>query len=137
VLCHLLGAAPNVETIGTNSASDATRAHLTYSAMAAHLDVLVPALAVALVGAVCLRRARRRATLGDDAWTWAALVAGVAVVAGAYVFGPGIVQYWLATSVHRTTFFPALLGWWVIGVWAVVAASALVTPQKSAGSPLG
>jgi hypothetical protein len=136
LLCRLLGAAPNVETIGTNTASDATRAHLTYAAMAGHLHVLVLAAVVALVGAACLRRSRRRSGLGGDLWTWAALVAGVGVVAGVYVFGPGIVQLWLITSVHRTTFFPALLGWWVIGVWAVVAASALVTPAEDPGTPL-
>jgi hypothetical protein len=136
LLCRLLGAAPNVETIGKNTASDATRAHLTYTAMAGHLHVLVLAAVVALVGAAWLRRSRRRAGLGGDLWTWAALVAGVAVVAGVYVFGPGVVQLWLITSVHRTTFFPALLGWWVIGVWAVVAASALVTPPEDPGTPL-
>jgi hypothetical protein len=136
LLCRLIGAAPNVETIGKNAASDATRAHLTYTSMAAHLHVLVLAAAVALVGAAWLRRSRRRVGLGSDLWTWAALVAGVAIVAGVYVFGPGVVQLWLVTSVHRTTFFPALLGWWVIGVWAVVATSALVTPLEPSGTPL-
>ncbi|HEX4082669.1 MAG TPA: hypothetical protein VHX40_06850, partial [Acidimicrobiales bacterium] len=60
------------------------------------------------------------AGVGNDGWAWAALAAGIVIVAAAYVTGGGDVAFWLATSVHRTTFFPALVGWWIVGTWAVV-----------------
>jgi hypothetical protein len=137
ILCHFLHAAPNVANLGTNVNGRAGRARLTFTTMAAHLHVVPLALAVAVVGAATLRRRRRRAALGNDLFAWAALAVGALLVGVAYVSGPGNVTLWLDTSAHRTTFFPALVGWWVIGVWAVLAASALAGSREgSSGSAL-
>lgn len=121
VLVRLLGAAPDQPTIGRRQGSDLSRAHAAVSAMVPHLHVLLLALGVAVAGALVLRRGRRRLALGNDGWAWAALAAGAAAVVVAYATGGGNVEFWLATSVHRTTFFPALAGWWIVGTWAVVA----------------
>ena len=120
-LTRALGAAPDVAVSGPRRGDDASRAHLTYDAMAGHLHVLVVAVPVAVVGGIVLRRARRAAGVGNDGWAWAALAAGALAVAVAYVTGSGTPTFWLATSVHRTTMFPALAAWWIVGVWAVVA----------------
>ncbi len=122
-LTRLLGAAPDVAVAGRRVGDDARRLHLTADAMAGHLHVLLVAVPVALVGGVVLRRARRAAGIGNDGWAWAALVAGAVAVAVAYVAGSGTVAFWLDTSVHRTTFFPALMAWWLMAVWAVVASA--------------
>lgn len=120
VLMKLLDAAPNVEIIGSRQGDDVSRAHQAYDAMAAHLHVLLLALPVALVGALLLRRARRATGVGNDGWAWVALAAGALAVAMTYVTGAGNVEFWLVTSVNRTTFFPALAAWWIVGIWAVV-----------------
>jgi hypothetical protein len=119
-LVKLLGATADVTITGPRQGDDLSRAHQTADAMAAHLHVLLLALPVAVVGGLLLRRARRAAGVGNDGWAWASLAAGIVIVAAAYVTGGGDVGFWLATSVHRTTFFPALVGWWIVGTWAVV-----------------
>ncbi|HEX4081469.1 MAG TPA: hypothetical protein VHX40_00780, partial [Acidimicrobiales bacterium] len=99
VLVKLLGATADVTVTGPRQGDDLSRAHQTADAMAAHLHVLLLALPVAVVGGLLLRRARRRAGVGHDGWAWAALAAGIAIVAAAYVTGGGDVAFWLATSV--------------------------------------
>lgn len=132
VLVRLLRAAPDQPTLGARQGSDLSRAHATVAAMAPHLHVLVLALGVSAGGAMVLRRARRRSGLGNDGWAWGVLAAGTLAVVAAYATGGGNVEFWLATSVHRTTFFTALAAWWVVGGWTVVAAGA-VAPG---GAPL-
>ncbi|MHB1777225.1 MAG: hypothetical protein ACYCU7_14720 [Acidimicrobiales bacterium] len=121
VLVRLLGAAPDQATIGRRQGSDLSRAGAAVSAMVPHLHVLLLAAGVAVVGALVLGGPRRRLAIGNDGWAWGALGAGAAAVVAAYAAGGGNVEFWLATSVHRTTFFPALAGWWIVGTWAVVA----------------
>ena len=121
VLVKLLGATADVPITGPRQGDDLSRAHQTAQAMAGHLHVLLLALPVAVLGGLLLRRARRAAGIGNDGWACAALAAGILIVAAAYVTGGGNVEFWLATSVHRTTFFPALVAWWIVGTWAVVA----------------
>jgi hypothetical protein len=122
VLTRLWRAAPNVEAPGARQGTDASRLRPTLDAFGAHLHVLVLALGVALAGTVLLRRAHRATGMGSDGWAWAALAAGLAIVAVAYVTGPGDVQFWLVTSAHRTTFYPALVAWLELAMWAVVGA---------------
>ncbi len=102
-----------------------SRARATFDGMAPYLHVLVVAVPVAVVGGVALAAARRRQGLGNDLWAWAGLAAGTAVIGGALVRGTASIQGWLLTTVHRVTEFPALAGWWIVGLWAVTAAGAL------------
>jgi hypothetical protein len=120
VLVKLLGATADVTITGPREGDDVSRAHQTADAMAGHLHVLLLALPVAVLGGLLLRRSRRASGIGNDGWAWAALAAGILIVAAAYVTGGGDVAFWLDTSVHRTTFFPALAAWWIVGTWAVV-----------------
>jgi hypothetical protein len=116
---------PDSNTSGPRVGSALTRARLTADAMAPHLDLLALAVPFAIVAALLLNRWRRRIGLGNDLWAWAAAGVGLAAIAGAYVTGPGNVSLWLRTSVHRTTMFPAVTAWLILGIWAVVAAAHL------------
>ena len=100
------------------------RAHQAVSGLAPYLHVLAFALGVAAVGWLVLRPVRRAAGIGNDAWSWAGLAAGAAVILGAYVTGSADVPSWLTTTAHRVTEFPALGAWWIVAVWAVTAAAA-------------
>jgi hypothetical protein len=105
--------------LGSRQGSLISRAHRTASAMTPHLHVLGLAVLCGLVGLLALRALRGRLGLGNELWAWAALVSSLLVLGGAYVFGPGNVELWLATSANRTTIFLALLAWWMVAVWAV------------------
>ncbi len=128
LLMVVLGAARNVAVPGARQGDDWSRTVATYDAMAPHLGVLAVALPLAVVAGLVLRRARRAVGVGHDAWAWAALAAGLVLVAGVYVTGAGNAAFWLATSVHRTTVFPALCAWWIIGTWAIVGTSQGAVP---------
>ena len=52
------------------------------------------------------------------------LVGGLLAVGGAYVTGTGARAVWLVGTVDRVTEFPALTGWWIVAMWAVVASGA-------------
>ncbi|HEX3946574.1 MAG TPA: hypothetical protein VHW47_02665 [Acidimicrobiales bacterium] len=104
------------------------RVEQTYDGMAGHLHVVLLALVVSALGWVFLRRGRRSAGLGNDGWGWAAMAAGIGAVAVTYVTGTLEIRFWLLTSVNRTIFFPAILAWWIVGIWAVVASGHLVAP---------
>ncbi|MGP8059152.1 MAG: hypothetical protein ACLP9C_05915 [Acidimicrobiales bacterium] len=137
VLMVVLGAAGNVAVPGARQGDDWSRARLTFDAMAPHLGVLAVAVPLAVVAAFVLRQARRSVGVGHDAWAWAALAAGLVLVGGVYVTGGGNVTFWLATSVHRTTEFPALCGWWIIGTWAIVGTAQGAAPARApAGRPI-
>jgi hypothetical protein len=125
VVTILLDVPTDPSLIGSRQGSLATRAHRTFSAMAPHLHVVVLAAICGVAGFLLLRQLRERLGVGNDLWAWVALVAAAVVLGGAYVFGPGNVELWLATSVDRTTIFGALLGWWIVAVWALCGACAV------------
>jgi len=81
---------------------------------------------VALVAGVFLARARRSVGIGNDLWAWAALAGGLLVVGAAYVDDPNNTAFWLLTSVHRTTMFPDVAAWLIVGTWMIVAISGIV-----------
>jgi hypothetical protein len=124
-LATLAMGVPNDPSLrGVREGSLLNRAHRTLSAAGPHLEVVLLALACGIAGYLLLRPVRGRLGLGNDLWAWSALIGAILVLGGAYVFGPGNVELWLDTSVNRTTIFVALLGWWIVAVWAVCGASA-------------
>lgn len=131
-----LGAAPNVAAPGARAGSDAGRALDAVRAMSPHLEVLVVAVPLALAGGVVLRRVREASGLANDLWAWGALAAGAVAVIAAYATGPGDVEFWLATSVHRTTFFPTLVAWWIVATWSVTGVGAVAAAAPTA-APAG
>jgi hypothetical protein len=100
------------------------RARATYDGFVPYLHVLALAGPVAVVGGLVLARVRRIGRVANDWWGWAGLACGLLAVGGALVTGTDDIQAWLVTTVHRVTEFPALAGWWILAVWAVVAAAA-------------
>jgi hypothetical protein len=120
VVTRLLHAAPNAAAPGRRDGTDGSRLHDSLSSMAPHLHILVLAAAVAVVGTLLLRPTRAAIGLGSELWPWLALLAGLAAVLIAYVTGPGNIELWLITSTHRTTIYGALLGWWIVALWAVI-----------------
>ena len=129
LLGRLLHAPPDVNTSGARVGTVWHRTDLTAHSMSPHLHVLLLAAPVALAGALLLRSARRATRLGNDGWAWAGLASGLLVVGWAYASGPGNTALWLLTSVHRTTMFPAITAWLIVGGWAVAATG---TPVASA-----
>ena len=125
IVLHLVGAEPNRATGGARQGSDIYRFHVSLVGAWSNLHVVALALAVAVVGALCLRRVRQRAGLGTDLWAWAALASEVVIVVYAYVTGPGSIHTWVNTSIQRTMMFPELEAWWIMATWAVVALSEL------------
>ena len=110
-----------------------------YHGLAPYLHVLVLAAPLAAVGGLFLSRVRRSSGAANDWWGWAGLAAGILAVGGAFVTGTGALGPWLLSTVHRVTEFPAMMGWWIIAVWAVVASGASVAaPRRSeADAPPG
>jgi hypothetical protein len=125
VLTIIVGVPTDPSISGHREGSVWSRATGTYDAMVPHLHVVVLAAICSAAGFFVLRRVRNRFGLSNDAWTWAALAGGVLVLGGAYVVGPGDLALWLATSVNRTTIFPALLAWWIVAVWAMCGTAGL------------
>jgi hypothetical protein len=123
VVIRHLHAFPDIPNVGIRTKPDSTRLRLTAHGAWGQLHVLALAVVVAVVGALVLRPARRAAGLGGDGWAWVALVTGLGVVVGAYVFGPGDINGWLRTSIARTTVFPALASSWIIATWFLIAVS--------------
>ena len=93
-----------------------------------YLHVLALALPLAVLGGIVLRGVRRRVELGNDLWAWLALTTGLVAVASALVTGSGAIGPWLLSTAHRITEYPALEGWWIVGLWAVVAMAGLAGP---------
>jgi hypothetical protein len=100
------------------------RARATFNGMTPYLHVVVLAAPLAIVGGLVLARVRRASGVANDGWGWAALAAGVLAIGGALVVGTGAIEPWLQSTVHRVTEFGALAGWWIVAMWAVVAAGA-------------
>ena len=131
VLMRLIGAAKDVNTSGRREGTMISRLHLTFNAMSPHLHVLLLAIPISLVGGIFLRVERRRSEIATDLWAWAGIGSGLLVVAGAYITGPGNAPFWLATSVHRTTMFPAIVAWLIVAVWAVISTSRTPHPRAT------
>ncbi len=116
--------AADINTSGPGQGSRIRRAQTVYDAMTPHLAVLVIAAALSLMGACFV--ARRRDVIESYIWAWVLLVVGLAIIAAAYIFGPGnlfFLDLWLQTSVHRVTDFPVLAGWWIVASTVVLASS--------------
>ena len=137
ILVHFLHALPNVETLGARIGTDQSRLQATLRTAAPHLEIVAVAVPVAYFGAVFLDTRRRASGIGNDLWAWTVLVVALGVIFAAYVTGPGSVNVWLANSVQRTTLFPALTAWWVMGTWAVVVAGAIPRRPGAASGPDG
>jgi hypothetical protein len=121
ILARLEHATRDVNTSGQREGTWDSRTHVTVSAMAPYLHVLLVAAPLALVAGVVLRRHRERAGLGNDLWAWLGLLGGLSVIGASYITGPGNTAFWLYTSVHRTTMFAAIAAWLIVSIWAVVA----------------
>jgi hypothetical protein len=132
VLTILLHVPKDPSLIGSREGSLLDRAHRTFSAMAPHLHIVALAAGCGIAGLLLVRPVRDRMGLGNDLWAWGALVGAVLVLGGAYVFGPGNVELWLDTSVNRTTIFVALLGWWIVSIWALCGAAGAALPAPVA-----
>jgi hypothetical protein len=100
------------------------RANLTMHAMIGYLDIVPVALAVLLAGACSVRTDRRQAGLGNPAWLWIVWLGSLAAIFATYVFGGYRIQWWLGSSVDRTTIFAQLLLFAEITIWALIAAEA-------------
>jgi hypothetical protein len=137
IVAHLEHAGRNVNTSGAREGTWTSRTHLTLTAIAPHLHVLLVAIPVALASGVLLKGYRTKIGLGNDLWAWLALLGGLSVITLAYVTGPGNTAFWLLTSVHRTTMFAATAAWLIIAVSGVTAATSIsdrgsAKPQTSA-----
>lgn len=131
VLMRLIGAAKDVNTSGPREGTLISRLHLTLNAMSPQLHVLLLAVPISVVGGIFLHAQRRRSEMATDLWAWAGLCSGLLIVAAAYITGPGNAPFWLATSVHRTTMFPAAVAWLIIAEWTVISTSPEPTPTRA------
>ena len=124
LLMHVIDARGATSTFSA-STDLGSRTTAVVHGMSPYLHVLVLALPLSIVGGLALTSARRRAGVGNDVWAWLALAVGLVAVGAALVTGSGAILPWIRSTVHRITEFPILEGWWIIGVWAVVAGSSL------------
>jgi hypothetical protein len=85
--------------------------------------MLVCAVILGVVGSLLLRTRRRRLGLAEDAWLWAFGALYGAMLLSVYVSTDGDLNWWLGTSVDRTTLLLALVGCISAACWLVVAAS--------------
>jgi hypothetical protein len=97
------------------------RLSLTVSGAVGYLHIAPAAIVVLLLGSFLLRRSRQEASVGHPAWLWSAVVAGMALLVGTYVFGSLDIHYWLSSSLNRTMIFPQLLLYTDIAAWVVVS----------------
>jgi hypothetical protein len=105
----------------SSTESPASRAGATIHGMAPYLAVAPVALAVLVAGCYFVRRDRRRARLANPAWLWAVCLLYLAIIFATYVLGSPEIQWWLHTSVARTTIFPQLLLYTDLAIWLVIA----------------
>jgi len=97
VLTVVVGVPTDASLSGRRQGSLQHRAATTFDAMVPHLHVVVLAALCGGAGFLALRHVRNRLGLGNDLWAWAALASAGVVLMGAYVFGPGNIELWLAT----------------------------------------
>ena len=110
--------------IGSSGQSARLRLHATASAVWENLHVLPLAAAIAVLGALALRRTRRRLEVGNDGWMWVVVAASIVALLITYVFGAPEIHWWLSTSANRTTIFAQLALYSDMAVWLAIAASA-------------
>lgn len=96
----------------------------TIDALSSYLHVFALAVPVAVVAGLLIPGVRRSIGLANDLWGWAAASSALAVVIGALVTDSGSLAPLLAGSIHRLTEAPALIAWWIIATWAVIASAA-------------
>ncbi len=132
LVVRLQHALPNVEFSGVRDGNDGGRFVDTIKSASPHLEVLLVAVPMALVGAVFLRTRRRALGVGSDLWAWSVLTIAAAIIAAVYATGPGPIRSWLDTSIQRTTLYPLLAAWWIVGVWVVIAMGQVFDVRGSA-----
>jgi len=135
VAVRILGALPDPDRSGPRHGTLGSRADATWHAMAAHLHLAGLALAVGVAATVVLGRFRRRTGLGADAWLWVLGAVEVVAVGGFYVTGTIVIEFWLGTSVDRTTIFPQILGLAAVAWWGLVGVAAVLEPPARGGAP--
>jgi hypothetical protein len=123
VVMRAIGARGQSSPLSTPSQM-VSRARATYDGFVPYLHVLPWAVPIAVIGGLVLSGVRSRSGAANDWWGWAGLASGLLAVAGALIVGTSAIEPWLATTVHRVTEFPALTGWWIVAMWAVVASGA-------------
>ncbi|MGH9917961.1 MAG: hypothetical protein ACRD6W_03675, partial [Nitrososphaerales archaeon] len=129
VLVRLLGVHGDVPNVGSTT-DRVTRVRLTFDAIVPHLHVVLLAVPLSVIGTLVATAARRAAGVGNDLWSWGAIAIGTALIGGVYVTGPGNVEFWLFTSVHRTTIFTAIGVWWEVGVWTTLCTAAFARGRE-------
>jgi hypothetical protein len=134
IVIHILGARPDMPMDGVRMGNDVTRLHASLLGAWGQLHLLALAVPVAVVSALCLKRARQMAGLGNDLWIWVAIAAELIVVMTAYVVGPGNIAAWLNVTIFRITIFPTLLLWWLMATWAIIGVSEVRWVQDSNSS---
>jgi len=136
VMMRVIGARGASSTF-TSDTDLSHRADATVHGMSPYLHVLVLAVPLAVVGGLVLSGVRRRGGVGHDLWAWVALSTGLTAVGAVLVASTSPIGPWILSTVHRITEYPILQGWWIIGVWAVVAAAGLggSRPDAPASAP--
>ena len=132
VLMKLLGSTGGFYSVSLQIRSVPSRLQPIYDAIEVHLHIVPLAIGIAVAGSLCLPGVRKGLNLGNDFWAWGALAAGTVIVTVSYFEWTGdaySLLLWLKTSVHRVTEFSDLMAWWIIGVWLVIACSALANPD--------
>jgi hypothetical protein len=136
VVMRLRRVGADLNTSGPRQSPVWERTRTTYDALAPHLHVILLAALLSLVGYFLLHGVRSALAAGSDGWAWFVVVIGLAVVAGAYVVGPGTIFFldlWLQTSAHRVAEFPALAAWWILAATVVVCSAAPATLLSPSG----
>jgi hypothetical protein len=119
-LIHLIGI-QDAFFSASSGQSLLTRAHATVSGMSMQLRIVPVALVMLVAGSLVLRRCRQSARLANPAWLWTVWLGSLATIFATYVFGDYPIQWWLQTSVSRTTIFAQVLLYADIGIWLVIA----------------
>jgi hypothetical protein len=136
VLMRLRHVGADMNTSGPRESPLWQRAQAVYDAMSPHLHIVLLAAVLSVVGTYLLLQTRDALSAENILWAWCAALVGLAVVCGAYVFGPGdmsFLQGWLETSAHRVSEFPALTAWWIVASLVVLLAAgpAMLTRSSS------
>jgi len=134
VMMRVIGARGASSTF-TSDTDLSHRADATVHGMSPYLHVLVLAVPLAVVGGLVLSGVRRRGGVGHDLWAWVALSTGLTAVGAVLVASTSPIGPWILSTVHRITEYPILQGWWIIGVWAVVAAAGLAGSRPDVPTP--
>ena len=82
-----------------------TRLSATVSQMSNQLRLVLPAILVLIAGTLLLRHHRSRLGIGDWRWLWTGGIVYTLGIAATYVIGSPEINWWLNTSVVRTTIF--------------------------------